>query len=255
MFWILKEKYNSESIRTPELFKKYRIKTNKWPAFKSPESLILCYDTRILDYIEKKYKLIKQRAFQWDFYILEENGKSVWIFWNFWLGSPMVATRVEELIEFWVKNIISIWEAWGIQSNLAIGDIVVCNKAIRNEWISHHYQKPSKYAYPSKILTKRIVSIFKKNSISYTEWSTWTMDAIYRQTIAEITKFQKDGVLSVEMELAAIFSIAKYRKVNAAGILTISDSLATKEWNPKFQDTTKSLGLIFEIAKSSLLSQ
>ncbi len=250
----LKEKYNSDSIRTPKNFMKYRIKINKWPKFKAPESVIICYDNRILDYIGKNYDLVKYKAFCGDFWFLKETNNKVAVFGNFGLGSPMIATRMEELIQFGIKKFISIGEAGTLQKDLKIGEIIVCNKAIRDEGVSYHYLKPSKYAYASKTIVNKITSLLQKQNISFKVGSTWTMDAIYRQTKAEIKKFQREAVLTVEMEIATIFAIAQYRKIEAGAILTISDSLANLKWNPKFHETTKSLERIFEIAKNVLLN-
>jgi len=248
----IKEKYNSVSIRTPENFMKYRIKINKWPKFKAPNSVIICYDNRILDYIEKNYNLTKYKAFCGDFWILKETKNNVAVFGNFGLGSPMVATRMEELIQFGIKKFISIGEAGSLQKDLKIGEIVVCNKAIRDEGVSYHYLKSSKYSYASKNLLNKIISFLQKQNISFRAGPTWTIDAIYRQTKTEIKKLQDENVLTADMEIATIFAIAQYRKVEAGAILTISDSLADLKWNPKFHETTKSLERIFEIAKNVL---
>lgn len=249
---ICKKKYSSESIRTPNKFELYRRQIKKWPKFKAPESVIICYDDRILNYIEKNYDLVKYKAFCGDFWFLKETNNKVAVFGNFGLGSPMIATRMEELIQFGIKKFISIGEAGALQKDLNIGEIVVCNKAIRDEGVSYHYLRPSNYVYASKILVNKIVSLLQKQNISFKIGSTWTMDAIYRQTKEEIKKFQRDNVLTVEMEIATIFSIAHYRKIEAGALLIISDSLANLKWNPKFHETTKSLEKAFEIAKEVL---
>ncbi len=253
MLPICKEKYNSESIRTPKNFESYRRKINKWPNFKAPESIIICYDDRILEYVEKNYELEKYKSFCGDFWFLKETNNNLAIFGNFGLGSSMIATRIEELIQFGIKNFISIGEAGGLQKDAKIGDIIICDKALRDEGVSYHYLKSSKYAYSSKKLLNKIISIFKKQNISFKVGSTWTIDAIYRQTKAEIKKFQKEKVLTIDMEVATLFAIAEYRKVEASAILTISDSFANLKWNPKFHETTKSLEKIFEVAKNSLI--
>lgn len=252
MIPIFKEKYQSDSIRTPKNFMKYRIKINKWPRFKAPKSIIFCYDDRILDYIEKNYELVKHKAFCGDFWLLKETNNEVAVFGNFGLGSPMIATRMEELIQFGIKKFISIGEAGTLQKDLKIGEIIVCNRAIRDEGVSYHYLKPSKYVYASKILLNKITSLLQKQNISFKIGPSWTMDAIYRQTKAEIKKFQSEHILTIDMEIATIFAIAQYRKVEAGAILTISDSLANLKWNPKFHKTPKSLEKIFEIAKDVL---
>ncbi len=248
-----KEKYDSKSIRTPKNFESYRRKINKWPNFKAPESIIICYDDRILEYVEKNYEVEKYKSFCGDFWFLKKTNNRIAVFGNFGLGSPMIATRMEELIQFGIKKFISIGEAGALQKDMKIGEIIICDKAIRDEGVSYHYLKPSKYIYASKTLVNRMTLLLQKQNISFKVGSTWTMDAIYRQTEAEIKKFQSENVLTIEMEVATLFAIAQYRKVEAGAILTISDSLANLKWNPKFHETTKNLEKIFEIAKNTLL--
>ena len=47
-------------------------------------------------------------------------------------------------------------------------------------------------------------------------------------------QFQKEGVLSVEMEAAAFFSVAKFRRMNVSSLVWISDDLSELKWNPQF---------------------
>jgi purine-nucleoside phosphorylase len=47
-----------------------------------------------------------------------------------------------------------------------------------------------------------------------------------------VTAHQADGVLTVDMELAALLAVAEMRGVQAAGVLVVGDSLAGGEWRP-----------------------
>ena len=61
------------------------------------------------------------------------------------------------------------------------------------------------------------------------------MDTPYRETIAEVRQYQQEGVMTVEMEAAALFAVAQYRGVDLAAAFVISDSLAELVWNPQFE--------------------
>lgn len=95
----------------------------------------------------------------------------------------------------------------------------------------------------------------KRLGLGYVLGSSWTIDAPFREIVAEVRKYQEEGVLTVEMEAAAIFSVAKYRNVEAGAIFTISDYLAELEWKPKFHLTSEYLREIFEVAKEVLISK
>ena len=60
---------------------------------------------------------------------------------------------------------------------------------------------------------------------------TWTTDAIYRETKRKIARYREAGVLSVEMEAAAHFAIAKYRGIDAAAVFYAGDCVGGDEWD------------------------
>jgi purine-nucleoside phosphorylase len=62
----------------------------------------------------------------------------------------------------------------------------------------------------------------------------WNTDAIYREMRSQIEKLQARGVLGVEMESSATFTVAKFRGVKAASLLVVSDSLADFKWKLYF---------------------
>ena len=56
------------------------------------------------------------------------------------------------------------------------------------------------------------------------------------------------------MEAAALFAVAAYRKVQAAAMFAVSDSLAGLEWRPEFHhaDVQDSLEAMFAAARAAL---
>jgi purine-nucleoside phosphorylase len=55
--------------------------------------------------------------------------------------------------------------------------------------------------------------------------SSWTIDTPYRETRKEVQMYREEGVLTVEMEASALFSVARASGVEAAVLFTVSDSL------------------------------
>jgi len=248
-----KNKYKEESFCTPQKFLEYQRNRGKCPKFEPPTGVIFCYNKRLLNLIIKNYKVKKVEGFGGEFYLLKETNNKIGIMGNFGIGAPIVVTVMEELIDFGVKKFVSIGVAGSLQKNLKLGDIVICERAIRDEGTSYHYLKPSKYIHAPKSMIKKIKKVLNNSKIKYRIGATWTTDAPYRETLAEIKKYQKEGVLTVEMEASAIFAIAQYKKVEAGVILTISDYLSESGWKLKFHSTTKFLKKLFQIAKKVLL--
>ena len=115
---------------------------------------------------------------------------------------------------------------------MAIGDIVVCDRAIRDEGTSHHYLPPDTYAHASSAATARLVDALQATGTPHSVGTSWTIDAPYRETIAEVRHYQAEGVLAVEMEAAALFAVAAYRGVEMGSLLTISDTLGDLNLGP-----------------------
>ena len=90
--------------------------------------------------------------------------------------------------------------------------------------------------------------------IDATIGSTWTTDAPFRETEAEVREMQADGVLAVEMELAAVYAVAQVRGVAAAGLCVVSDSLSDLTWRPHFRDphVQEQLQAVFDVTVATL---
>lgn len=245
-----KNKFAHDALVTPHEFLEYQKSLGNYPRIKPPDGTIICYSRSLMRYILNNHQTRKVSGFSGEMYLLKETGGRVAVTGNFGIGAPSVVTHIEELIAFGIKKFISIGAAGALQKNLKLGDVVVCSKAIRDEGSSYHYLKPSKFSHPSQAFAKLIMRSLNKSKIKYRIGSTWTIDTPYRETVAEARHYQKEGVLTVEMEASALFAVAKYRQVQIGAIFTISDSLAELEWKPGFHVRTRkqSLEKVFRAA-------
>ena len=218
-----KDKHLQESLFHPEDFINYRNITKK----KFPEKYILTYQNSVKRYFLKKFKPKKIQLYSLlTIYVYKDIGfvKIAGI------GSPIAASTMEELIVLGGKKFLNIGTAGGLHKE----GIFVCEKSLRDEGTSHHYLKNRKFAFPDKELTKNFEKTFKKQGVNYKKGLGWTIDAPYRETKAEVEKYSKQGIKTVDMEASALFSVAKYRKVQIACAFVVSDVLG-KKWVPNFK--------------------
>jgi uridine phosphorylase len=252
-----KNKHSHDSMITPNEVAKYRNRTGRKPNYKCPKGVVFIYDQRLFKYIKENHPVLKVENIspQGETYLLSETNNKIAIIGNFGVGAPAAAIKLEAHIQQGVKKFLSIGTAGTLQKNIKIGNIMVCEKAIRDDGTSHHYKKYSKYAFAGKEITQKIINNLKKNKIKHFVGTSWTIDAPYRETIEEARHYQKEGVSTVEMEASALFTIAEYRKIQLGAIFTISDSLAELQWKPKFKTKKTNQGLekIFKIATETLL--
>lgn len=239
---------------SPKDFVAYEKKYGDIKKFKTPKAIIFCYSKSLMDYIVQTETYKKVRFEHSNLYLLTRTKSRVAIVGGFGIGAPIVVTLLEELIALGVKKFITIGTAGTLQKNIGIGNLVICNKAIRDEGTSYHYARPAKYAYASKNITQKLRNALDKLNRNYFIGTSWTIDAPYRETVAEAKQYQKEGVMAVDMEASAIFSVAKYRKVEAGSLFSISDSLAWLEWDPKFHTkrTKNALVILYDAALLAL---
>lgn len=149
------------------------------------------------------------------------------------IGAPYAGAMLEQMIALGADNFIFIGGVGTLTPKIRRGEIILPNKALRDEGTSFHYQKPSRYSYPSKLILKYIRRSLKQNNVPFHEGGTWTTDAFFRESIQKVEKFYNEGCLCVEMEASALFSIAKYRNKHIGGLFTAEDCLAGGKWDPR----------------------
>ena len=211
-----------------------------------PSTVIFVFLDYIIPLCKKHFSLKKIEGFDaGELYNIGKQKNKLGIFCCSGIGSPVAVINMEELIAYGVKNFIVVGTAGSLQHNLNIGDIVICNKAIIDEGTSQHYINDQISIKPKDLLLDKFFEYLYNCNIKIKKGSTWTTDAPYRETQKKVIDYQKQGVLTVEMEMSALFTLAKYRNVNIVGSFVISDSLANLQWNP---------ALFSETVEQSLLS-
>jgi uridine phosphorylase len=144
----------------------------------------------------------------------------------------MVASQADELLALGARRLISIALSGGIQPDLAPGAVVVADRAIRDEGTSHHYLPPGREVAPDAELQRALTTTLSGEGRHVHIGPTWSTDAPYRETRDEVVRYQAEGVLTVDMELAALLAVAEARGAAAAGVLVVGDSLADGVWRP-----------------------
>ncbi len=150
-------------------------------------------------------------------------------------GAPYAALLLEDLIAWGARKIIMFGWCGAVSPDVNVGDIVIPSGAFVDEGTSVHYnQESGSVVQASDAINKKIKDLLEENNFSFHEGNVWTTDAIYRETREKVLYFQKQGVLGVDMEASAFFSIGKFRRVETAAILVVSDDISTLTWQPGF---------------------
>jgi len=168
------------------------------------------------------------------------NGKRVALVLGF-LGSAGSAGLLEELIAFGCRKFIVCGGAGVLQKDIAVGHLIIPTSAVRDEGVSYHYIEPSREIECNQAIVEVIEREFKKDGIKYLKAKTWTTDAFYRETKEKVSLRISEGCVTVEMEAAAFFAVAKYRNVALGQILYGGDDLSGDEWDERKWTTRKDI--------------
>ncbi len=168
------------------------------------------------------------------------------------IGAPSLALTVEELAAIGARRFLTVGYAGSLQPDLPIGSWVLCTRAIRDEGTSHHYARPTKYAYPTPRLQREVDRALRRSGKPYRAGASWTVDAPYRETVEELRTFRREGVLTVEMEASALFTVARSLRVEAAALFVVSDLLDEEAWRPGFHAVGENLEAQFDFAVETM---
>lgn len=175
--------------------------------------------------------------------VLGRTGERVGIVGGFGIGAPAASVLLEGLIAAGVRRCVSVGTAGALQPDSPVGGLVLCTGAVRDEGVSHHYLPADVPAPPSPVLSEGLAAALSAQGEDAERGTTWTIDAPYRETLAELRHYQAEGVRSVEMEAAALFAVGQIRQIDVAAAFCYSDLLAGPAWEPHFGSPLVSDGL------------
>jgi uridine phosphorylase len=231
-FPVFAAKHADEGMVTPEEMIAHRRRGGRLPAFPDARGAVICLERGLPEQMRRRVRVRHAGRLLGDLYSVRARRDRVLVLANFGLGAPAVAAQAEELIALGARRIVSVALSGGLQADLRAGDIVIADSAIRDEGTSHHYLPWSRDVAASPDLITALSAALQAQGVSARRGSSWSTDAPYRETRAEVMAHQAAGVLTVDMELAALLAVAARREVQAAGVLVVGDSLAGGEWRP-----------------------
>lgn len=242
-------KHKLASLLTADELVAYRARLGRMPKVK-PEGVLFCLERGLPQRMRWRIPVQRAGAMNADVYAVKKTKGSVAVLTSFGGGSPMVMELAEELAVMGARKMILM--TWGgtLQHDLNPGDIVVCNRAIRDEGASHHYLSPAKYVEADVSLVNGVVGAIRKRGVQCTVGTTWTTDAPYRETREEVMHYQAEGVKTVEMESAGLFTVGQIRAVQTTSIVVGMDSLASLRWQTpeRLDGIMRSLEIVYAAA-------
>jgi len=149
------------------------------------------------------------------------------------VGAPLAAAWLDELITLGGRAFIAAGGAGVLVPGLVMGHVIVPTAAIRDEGTSYHYLPASREVSPTADALEAIIATLDARGVPHVTGKTWTTDGVYRETRDKVRRRVAEGCLTVEMEAAAFFAVAKFRGVSFGQMLYAGDDLSGEAWDSR----------------------
>lgn len=151
------------------------------------------------------------------------------------IGSPAAAISLEEAAAMGARTVVAFGACGSLVPDLRIGSVVIPTRAYADEGTSVHYGG-SRWSRPDAAMVDGLRTSCRRHRMAFREGGVWTTDAPYRESRSKARSLSAQGVIAVDMETSAIFTVARDRGLRAAVIFVVSDELAGKTWNVGYHD-------------------
>ena len=150
------------------------------------------------------------------------------------VGAPVAVMLLEQLIALGARRFLYLGFCGALDPALTIGDLFIPQQAIREEGTSYHYLPAGVEPTAAAAMATLLQEEGERQGVHAKQGRLWTTDAPYRETAGKIAAFRAAGVQAVDMEMAALLSVAAYRGCEVAALLVVSDECYHPTWRPGF---------------------
>lgn len=141
------------------------------------------------------------------------------------IGSPSAAIAAEELAAVGVETLLRVGTTGALQSGIEIGDMVVATGAAKDEGTTKRYENATVPAVPDYEVLSTLVDASRENDEDVHIGPIATDDAFYAETDEYVDSWEAAGLIAVEMEAAALFTLARRNDLRAGAICTVDGNL------------------------------
>ena len=140
------------------------------------------------------------------------------------MGCPGATIVFEELIQLGCKKLIRVGTCGGLQASHALGDMIVAISAVPADSTATHLVNNEPHCpTASWSIVHEAVHIAKHSDQKLHIGPIVSSDLFYNPNEGQYERWSSRGVLAVEMEAAALFTVAAIRGVESGCFLIVSD--------------------------------
>jgi DeoD family purine-nucleoside phosphorylase len=147
------------------------------------------------------------------------------------MGCPGATIVFEELIQLGVGKLLRVGTCGGLQPDHALGDMIVAISAVPADSTAMHLVGNEPHCpTASWPLVHGAVHVAKETGQPLHVGPIVSSDLFYNPDEGQYERWSRRGVLGVEMEAAALFTVGALRGVQAGCLLTVSDIVVEGEF-------------------------
>jgi purine-nucleoside phosphorylase len=146
------------------------------------------------------------------------------------MGVPSISIYVNELINSYdVKTLIRVGTAGAIQKDVKVRDVILAMSASTDSQMNRLTFGGVDYAPTANFdLLRKAYDAGVAKGLQLKVGNVFTADQFYNDN-SELEKWARYGILAIEMESAALYTLAAKFNRQALSVLTVSDHIITGE--------------------------
>ena len=151
------------------------------------------------------------------------------------VGCPSASIAVEELVNVGATHFIRVGSTAALQPHVRTGDIIINTGVVRNDGTSRMYVPDTYPAIADHFLVHALIETARarrhEGGYELHIGLGACDDAFYAETPAWIERHSKLGLLNIEMESSAVFTVAQLRGAHAAMVCGVSGNLVVADYD------------------------
>ena len=147
------------------------------------------------------------------------------------MGCPGATIVFEELIQLGVKKLLRVGTCGGLQAHHELGDLIVALSAVADDRTADHLVGGEPHCPTANWeLIHGAVHAAKEVGQPMHVGPIVSSDVFYNPDEGQYERWSKRGVLAVEMEASALFTVGAIRGIETGCLLTVSDIVVEGEF-------------------------
>ncbi len=147
------------------------------------------------------------------------------------MGCPGATIVFEELIQLGCKKLIRVGTCGGLQPHHTLGDLIIALTAVPADATASHLVGNEPHCPTGAwSLIHGAVHSAKEQGVPVHVGPIVSSDLFYNPDGGQYERWSRRGVLAVEMEAAALFTLSALRGVESCCLLTVSDIVVEGEF-------------------------